>query len=198
MSLIITAAIVGGGALIAGVTARVVASRRARERLAKTASAVLPPSPLAEAGFEVQQGDVISISARELWLEQGWLLHEAGEPIAAILFAGESVVLALPKPRSRLYLLDETSLSLPAEPPSSLDCQGARYERARRLPVEIEPLDKSVDPPWQSALLVEYRGLVSDVVWVLVHQGQCRAWRGRAVEQGEIEHWGGGAATLER
>lgn len=197
MSLIVTALLVGGGAALAGLTARVLSRRRAKPPPPAPEPEPVKRTPLADAGFEIEQGDVISVSGRELWLEQGWLLREAGDPVAAILFAREAVVIALPKPRARLYWLDETDLPMPADPPTALDHAGVRYDRARRLPVEIEPLEKSPDPPWQSALLTEYRGLGSEVVWALVRAGKCRAWRGRAVDAAELENWGGGRGTLE-
>jgi hypothetical protein len=205
MSLLVTAAIVGGGALVAAIGTRiaVAARRRARARAhaanadAAAAGAKPAESRLAETGFTVQQGDVISVTGRELWLEQGWLLLEGNDAIAAILFAREAVVLAHPKPRPRFYYLNEIELRLPADPPSALDHGGVRYERARRLPIAIEPLPKSPDPPWQTALLTEYRGLGSEVLWALIHSGTCRAWSGRAVDDAEIELWGGGSSTLE-
>jgi hypothetical protein len=199
MSLIVTALIVGGGAIVAGVGARLALARRSRRRRQREVAAEpAKASRLAAAGFTVEQGDVISIAGRELWLEQGWLLLEGDDAIAALLFAREAVVLARPKPHVGFHYLREVELRLPADPPGALDHGGARYERARRLPVLIEPLAQSPDPPWREALLTEYRGLGGEVLWALVHAGTCKAWSGHAVAEHEIEHWGGGAETLNR
>lgn len=199
MSLIVTAIIVGGGALAAGIGARVALARRAR-RQSKAESTRQPaaPSRLAAAGFAFEQGDVISIAGRELWLEHGWLLAEGDDPIAALMFAREAVVLSEPRPRSRVCRLSEIKLRMPGDPPSALDHAGSRYERARRLPVAIERLPDSPEPPWTDALLTEYRGLGGEVLWALVAEGTCRAWAGFFVAEHEIEHWGGGADTLAR
>lgn len=196
MSLLVTALLVGGGALAAGVAARAIARRRR--------SAVPPAQPppprtrLADAGFTVEHGDVVSALGKEAWLEHGWLLAEAGQPVAAVLMATDAVIVALPKPRTRLYWLAPVTLGLPGDPPSTLEHGGVRYERARRVPVEIEPLGGSPDPPWTSALLLEYRGLAGEALWALSHGQSTLAWRGRVVEDSELENWGGGASTLTR
>jgi hypothetical protein len=196
VSLLVTALLIGGGALAAGAAVRLLA-RRKRAPLSEPALAAPLGAPLSESGFGVEQGDVISVPGRELWLEQGWLLREAGEPIAAILFAREATIVALPEPNRCIHLLQQAELALPAEPPSALDHAGVRYERTRRLPVEIEVMPQSPEPPWPSALLVEYRGLANEVLWALVQSGSCSVWCGRALDAAEIERWGGGAETLE-
>jgi hypothetical protein len=199
VSLLVTAIIVGGGALVAGIGARIALARRARRQSEdEVAEEPAKASRLAIAGFAFEQGDVISIAGRELWLEHGWLLAEGDDPIAALLFAREAVVLAEPRPRGRVCRLHEVELRMPGDPPSALDHGGARYERARRLPVAIERLPQSPEPPWPNALLCEYRGLGGEVLWVLLHAGTCRAWAGFFVAEHEIEHWGGGAETLSR
>jgi hypothetical protein len=71
------------------------------------------------------------------------------------------------------------------------------FERVRRLPVRVEPLEKSPPLPWDEAMLSEYRGLATDALFVLGNAGRIRAWQGRLVGESEIERWGGGKSTLE-
>ncbi len=191
MSLILTAALIGGALAAVGATVRWARSKkspapRPAEAPEKAAS------PLSAAGFSVDLGDVISIDGRELWLERGWALSEGGELVAAVLFTDSEVIVALPAPEPRMSLLRETELSLPEDPPASLEAAGARYERVRRLPVEAAALGDTPPPPWPSALLCEYRGLGGEQLWVVGHGDFSRAFVGRAVTDDEFEMWGKG------
>jgi hypothetical protein len=189
--LILTAVLIGSGLAAAGVGARFALRKKAPAPETEEAPKAAP-SPLRAAGFSVDLGDVISIDGRELWLERGWVLSEAGEPVAAVLFADAEVIIALPPPEPRLSLLKETELSLPEDPPASLEAAGARFERVRRLPVEAAALANTPPPPWASALLCEYRGLGGEQLWVVGHGAFCRAFVGRAVNADEFEMWGKG------
>lgn len=195
MSLVVVALVVGGGVLVVGALAR-------RRRSAREPE---PPPPANEppahelAGFPVALGDVISVAGEEAWLEHGWFFEEAGAAVAAVLFAGETSVLALPEPRSALYWLSKCAPpSLGGEPPPTLDVDAEHFERARRIPVVVRTLGRAPDPPWESALLAEYRALGGHVLWMLAHGGRALCWRGRRVEDSELENWGGGSSTLER
>jgi hypothetical protein len=135
-------------------------------------------------------GDVISVRRTEAWLEHGWLLREAGEAVALVLFSREATVIALPAPKSALYWLSEVSLDWPSEPPSSIDIGSVCYERACRVPVDIEALADAPDPPWQDGLLTEYRALSGEVLWALGRRGAFKAWNGRRVPESDLELWG--------
>lgn len=201
MSLIVLA-IVGGGALAAGVVTRWALGRRrpALPPRPPVPAVALPgpsPSPLARSGFSFELGDVIEIGGRELWLEQGWLLSEGTDAVAALFRAGPTAVLTLAPPSTATYLLDAAELALPGEPPSVIEVGAVRFERVRRLPVELAALGKTPPLPWSETLLTEYRGLGDDALWVLGTGAGARAWQGRVVREPEIERWGGGDATLE-
>jgi len=200
VSLIIAAVVAGGGALVAGAMAGWLRARRQRSVSAPTASAAEPapaPSLLARSGFDVELGDVIEVAGRELWLEQAWLLAEAGDPVAALFAAREATLIALPPPSRTVYLLEEVSVGIAADPPAVLESRGVRFERARRLPVRVSCIGKSEPLPWDEAVLAEYRGLARDALWVLGRPGATRAWQGRAADESEIVRWGGGQKTLE-
>ncbi len=191
MSLLATLLVVGGGAVVAAVLAR---RRRRPVAAERDDSASAPASELAD--FPVALGDVISVGGEEAWLEHGWLLEESGAAVAALLFAGRVIVLALPAPRSLVYWL--SALDAPpfaGEPPSSLDLDGEHLERARRLPVAVRALGRAPDPPWDSALLAEYRALGGGVLWMLARGDRALAWRGRRVDDSELENWGRATAS---
>jgi hypothetical protein len=194
MSVIVTAALLAlSGAALSGVTVQVLGRWRKRRLAAKAtlsrASEADPPRS-AVAGFRVNLGDVISVRGNELWLEQGWLLRESEESFAQVLFAREATLVALPEPHAALFWLEPVTLAWPAEPPPSIDVAGLRHERARRVPVEVEALGETQDPPWTSALVAEYRALDGEVVWALGRAGAFKSWRGRRLDPSEIEHWG--------
>ena len=109
----------------------------------------------AQREFSVNLGDVVTVDGQEMWLNEGWLLHEAGEPVAALLFSKEGALLALPPPRSGLWLLHRESVQLVGEPPVSLCLRDRTYERVSRLPVQVEMLGRTVEPPCRSAILGE-------------------------------------------
>lgn len=197
MSLVI-AAIVAGGALFGG--GALAWLRRKRPGTSKKPPASSPkskPSALATRGFDLELGDVVEIGGRELWLEQGWLLTEGDDAVVAMFSAKEATLVTLPAPSQASYLLDAVELTFPGDPPLTLESAGIRFERVRRLPVRCEPLDKSPPLPWDQAILSEYRGLATDVLFVLGNAGRIRAWQGRLVGESEIERWGGGKSTLE-
>lgn len=199
MSLVLAAIVIGGGALVAGLTTRWATGRKKTRPARDAASpAVEAPAPtlLTKAGFEVDLGDVVEVAGRELWLESAWLLSEGADPVAALYAAREAVLVVLPPPRRTVYLVDAVDLRLPDDPPASLESGGVRFERVRRIPVRITAIEGTAPLPWDEALLAEYRGLAGDVLWLLGRGPSAKAWQGRVVGESEIERWGGGGATL--
>ena len=191
MSVLVTAALLAaGGALAAGITARALSRVRARRLRALEARDVGGDDRLARAGFLVGVGDVISVGAREAWLEHGWLLSEGGAPVVALFFARDATLVALPAPRKSVFWSSERTIEWPNDPPSSLDVGGVRYERALRLPVELSSLGAAPDPPWTTAVFAEYRGLGGEMLFALGRAGSVRAWIGARVDPAELETWG--------
>lgn len=196
MSLVI-AALVAGGALFGGGALAWLRRKRPTSRKQASTSVPAKPGALAKRGFDLELGDVVEIGGRELWLEQGWILSEGDDPVVAMFSAKEATLVTLPAPSKASYLLDAVELAFPGDPPLTLESAGIRFERVRRLPVRVEPLEKSPPLPWDQALLSEYRGLATDALFVLGNAGRIRAWQGRLVGESEIERWGGGKSTLE-
>jgi hypothetical protein len=197
LSLTLAAILIGAGALFGGGTWAWRRRRPPAKPSAATATAPVKVSLLSTRGFDIELGDVIEVGGRELWLEHGWVLAEGEDPIVALFSAREATLVALPAPSRALYLLDEVDLKLPGDPPLTLESNGVRFERVRRLPIRVEVLEKSPPLPWEEALLSEYRGLATDALFVLGQTGRLRAWQGRQVGESEIERWGGGKSTLE-
>ena len=198
MSLVLAAMVLGGSALVAGLTTRWMSSRKKHDPKPAVLAPPPPPapSPLSKAGFDVDLGDVVEVAGKELWLESAWLLSEGGDPVAAVYVAREAVLLVLPPPKRTLHLLALVELRLPDNPPASVESGGVRFERVRRIPVRVTAIENSAPLPWDEALLAEYRGLAGDVLWMLGRGASAKAWQGRVVAESEIERWGGGGATL--
>ncbi len=185
MSLVLAAIVMGAGALMSGGTWAWFRRRpKTKPPPTEPAEAEVPkPNALSPHGFGVELGDVIEVGGRELWLEQGWLLSEGDAPVVALFVAREATLVALPPPSRSLYLLDAVDLVVVGEPPLTLESRGVRFERVRRLPVRVEPLDKTPPLPWEQALLSEYRGLAEDALFVLGNSGGVRAWQGRITSE---------------
>lgn len=164
---------------------------------AQPAPAVERERPLSSRGFRVELGDVLEIAGQELWLERGWLLAEGDQPVMALLFSAAHTLVVEPGEPARLTLARELELELPATVPSALEVGGVRFERARRLPVTVTALGPTPAPPFDEAVITELRGLAGDVLYVLGHQGFCKAYQGRAVQSSDVTLWGGGESTLE-
>lgn len=195
MSLLVTALVIGGGVVVAGVAARLAIRTKQKQKTSKQEPA--PPSPLKAAGFALELGDVIGVGGRELWLVSGWLLSEGNEAIFAVLFSsGDEALVLRPHGNALPVLVKETTIEIAEQAPNTLESDGVRFERARRLPVTLTALGDAPEPPWTETLVCEYRGLAGESLWLLGHGKFARAWQGRALSASEIELWGGGAATL--
>ena len=72
----------------------------------------------------------------------------------------------------------------------SLCLRDRTYERVSRLPVQVEMLGRTVEPPCRSAILGEYRGTEGEAFWLLAGDQCARAWRARRIEDHELECWG--------
>jgi hypothetical protein len=185
VSLILVSLLAGAGAASVGLWLR-----QRRRRRAESATRRPEVDTTRVAGLEIGVGDVVSIHGQELWLEQGWLLSESGRPLAALFEAREDSVLQFAPPRREQFRLTRVEFPFPADAPTSVEHDGERYERVRRLPVELSGIGESRPPPWQAALLLEYRSLGGELLLVLGQAPHFLCWFGPSLPDGAIERWG--------
>lgn len=186
MSLVALTLIAGGASLGLWL------GHRVRRRLTRKHAEPAQPSkdPSHAGGLELGVGDVVSVQGEELWLEHGWLLSEAGRSLAGLFQAREASLLEFAPPRREHFRLTRTDVAIPGDAPTSLEHHGVRYERVRRLPVEVSAIGDSRPPPWSTALLVEYRSLASELLLVVGQAPEYLAWQGLPLLDGALERWG--------
>ena len=188
MSLIVGGLVAGVLVAALGATAAILGRRRRARALLPPPGARLTPTGLIAEGFEADVGDVISLDRREYWLEDAWLLRET-EPVAAVCFARDVVLVLFPQPSEICYRLEEIPFDAVNDPPNVVEYQGQRYERRRRRPLLVEARGDA-SPPFREALLVEYDALADGVLWLLLGREQQHAWCGQRCSMSQFERWG--------
>jgi hypothetical protein len=219
---VLSAVAVAGGLLVG----RWVAARIHRKALAAEANdanepprASPPPGPSAASAdasasapflaidwriFPCALGDVVlrTLDDSEAWLAGAIVLRE--DAPAAVLFiapdaAGERAIYARPRPNVGLAWLApvaEGAALVGAEPPSTLEIDGIRFERRRRLPLRAERWGTGTPEVQGTTFLGEYDAPAGEVAIVLIADGVARAWRGRRLEPGQYEVWNGEKTIL--
>lgn len=186
MSVVVFSLLVGAGAASLGVWWR----RRARARAGSEVESASPAVARTGSGLELAVGDVVSIRGEELWLEQGWLVSEAGRAVAGVFEAREGVVVEFASPRREHFRATSSGIEVPTDAPMALELGGVRYERVRRLPIELDALGESRPLPWKTGLFFEYRSLSGDLLLVIGQAPAYRAWVGSPLPDGALERWG--------
>lgn len=156
------------------------------------------------ASFPCQLGDVIlALGSDEAWLAGALLLSEE-VPAVALFIApdagGDRAVLARPRPVEDILWLSPiaaSSLRLGAEPPSSLEHQGERFERLRRLPFRAERHGTGAPDVGDAVVLADYKSASGDRLIVLVGRDTPRAWVGRELNAGMYDVLASGKDSLD-
>ncbi len=185
MSLILLSLLVGAGAAGAGVWLRRRKLRRAVNEAPRS-----KPDAARVPGLELAVGDVVSVHGEELWLEQGWLMSEAGRALGGLFEAREAWLVEFASPRHEYFRLSPVEVSVAGEGPMSVEHRGVRYERVRRLPVELAAIGSSRPPPWKTGLFFEYRSLSGELLLVLGQAPNVRCWSGPSLPESAVERWG--------
>ncbi len=217
MSLLLTGALIAGGILLGRFIAR--GERRPAATPAdggkpgeaeeeQEAEEAPPPRTTAPMeGFACELGDVVlRAGGEEAWLAGALVLSEGrGERASLVLFVspdagGDRAVLARPDPARELVWLApvEGDLRLGAEPPSTIERDGERFERKRRLPLHAERVGSGAPDLGDAVVFAEYTGLGDERLVVLASSSGSRAYRGALLADGTFDVLPGGKSTLEK
>lgn len=208
MTILVDALVVGGGILLGRWIARTL---RGRRRAAAAAQSPAPrdgahPANDPFAGMPCKLGDVVVRTAErdEAWLA-GALVFEEDKTVAALFVApeagGDRALFVRDAPGSGLTWLvplAKGALPLTSDPPHAVEHEGARYERARRLPVKVTRLGTGAPTVGVRAVVAEYAGAAAERLVVVAGTEQTLAWKGVSLGEGDYDVLPGGASTLER
>jgi len=154
------------------------------------------PEPAALAELPLALGDVIVAGSEERWLAGALVAREKGRVISALFLAPEGAstraVAAFALPRTEIFWLDPVEVDIPAEPPATLEINGAMLTRRGRLPVAVERIGQGAPHVGESALWASYDGGGREVAIVLASNGRSHAWMGRRMDADEYDRLGAG------
>lgn len=196
MSIVLTSLGVAGGILLARAVSR--AFRRDRPAAEPNgnpgAGAAKKDATPGLAGFPCQLGDVILGQAGdEAWLA-GALVFRERLPMAVLFIApdagGDRAVYARPSPHSSLLWMSPVppdALVIGRDPPSAIELDHERFDRARRLPFRVERLGTGAPDVGEEVVVAEYDAATGDRLLVVVGASGARAWKGRSLEEGTYE-----------
>lgn len=147
-------------------------------------------------------GDVVMRGDEEAWLAGGIVFLE--EHAVSALFVAPDVgagraVYARARPNAELFWLVPVAagaLTVGAEPPTSLEHEGVRYDRLRRLPVNVKRAGSGAPDVGDQVIVAEYASSGFERLVVVTGAGAARAWAGSVLEEGMYEVLPSGKATL--
>lgn len=214
MSLVLAGLVLAGtsGALVLGrwIARRRDAAQDDDETTGEPAGAGEPPGapPSSEdrlEDFVCRLGDVVMrLTGEEAWLAGGVILAEQ-IPVAVLFVApdagGGSAIYARALPSKGiawLAPLDPSAVLVGGEPPSSVELEGVRFERARRLPLRPRRVGVGAPDFGDSVIAAEYASAGAERLLVFkAASGVVRAYRGVELEEGSFEVIASGRATLD-
>ena len=167
------------------------------------------PTPAIDlSAFPCQLGDVVlRAMGGEAWLA-GALVFSDDAPTAVLFVApeagGDRAIFARARPEATLAWLEPLSAEAVAavgggpggEPPTTLEHDGTRFERIRRLPVRVARAGSGAPDVGDRAILAEYAAAGGEQLVMLVGSALPHAWRGAALAPGMYDVLPGGAHTL--
>ena len=155
-------------------------------------------------GFPCQLGDVLMrITGEEAWLAGGLVLYEEG-PVAALFVAPEAghdcAIYARPQPRESIFWLeplDPGAVLVGGEPPTSVEHDGIRFDRVRRLPLRPKRIGVGAPDVGDAVVLAEYASAGAERLLVMRStSGTSCAFRGVELEASTYEVIASGRSTL--
>jgi hypothetical protein len=208
VTLLLDAALIVGGLALGRWIARRVRSRR--EPVASPPAsgtmkeAHVPPRADLPTSFPCKLGDVVvRIAERdEAWLAGGLVFAEE-RPVAALFIApeagGDRAIFVRDVPGAGVTWLAPIAANAPAvtkEPPHALEHDGVRYERARRLPVNVARAGSGAPSVGERAIVAEYAGPAAMRMVIVAGSEQTLSWKGVALGDGEYDVLPGSPETL--
>lgn len=174
-----------------------------KKRPRRTPTATKPSSRID--GFACQLGDVLMrITGEEAWLAGGIVLAEE-VPVAVLWVAPDAghdvVIYVRPNPRPGLMWLEPlepSAILVGGEPPSSVEHEGIRFERARKLPLRPRRVGVGAPDVGDAVTVAEYASTGTERLLVLkATNGLVHAYRGHELEDAVYEIIASGETTLE-
>ena len=162
-----------------------------------------PPDALFEE-LPCKLGDVVMrAGGDEAWLA-GVVAFREQHLVSALFVAPEAgkdrAIYARSRPNAHLFWLEPIApgdVVLGAEPPTSIEHGGVRYERARRLPVHVDRYGSGAPDLGDQVIVAEYAAAGFERLLVVTGGGTARAWAGTALEEGMYEVLPSGRTTLD-
>lgn len=186
-----------GGTKELKVSEELLAEPRTPEKPAKKAHPTLSGSPC-------QLGDVVlRATGEEAWLAGAIVFEE--DALSSVLFCspdkgGHSAVFVRSDsaaPLLWLHPVDAGALQVGREPPASLEWEGIRFERVRRLPLRARVIGTGAPTVGATAIVAEYRTPSTETLLILIGTERTIAYRGEVVSEGLYEVIASGTRTLE-
>lgn len=167
-----------------------------------------PPPPGGAAnrveGFVCQLGDVVMrMTGEEAWLAGGVVLSEE-VPVAILFVAPEAghdrMIYARTRPKGNILWLeplDPGAIFVSGQPPSSVEHEGIRFDRARRLPLRPRRIGVGAPNLGDAVVVAEYTSPGAERILTLkANSGAAFCYRGIELEEGMFEVIPSGDATL--
>jgi hypothetical protein len=209
VSLVLTSLLVAGGVLLGRFIAKSAPPRgdepAPADKAEKKEQETMPmrEPEISLDAFPVQLGDVIVRPAQgEAWLA-GALVFSEDAPVAAVFVApdagGDRAILVRPNPAPSIAWLEPVrpgTIESGPEPPTSIEHEGTRFERLRRLPLRVSRLGSGAPDVGDRVIFAEYATAGIERLLVLVSGGHARAWRGAVLDEGTYDVLPGGKSTL--
>jgi hypothetical protein len=195
MSILITALVVGCGVAVGRL---LVQSPRVLRHKAvappEAAPKAEPEQPAMLEGFPCQLGDVVMRNAGdEAWLAGALVLSESRDtPVVVVFVCPEAgamrVVLARPNEEDLLWLSEAKGVVLAlGEPATTLEVEGERFERRRRLPLRAERRGTGAPDLGPDVIFAQYAGLADSALVVLAGREKVLALRGEVLPSGSYD-----------
>jgi hypothetical protein len=223
VSLLVTGAIIGGGLLLGRLIAIAVRGGRSTKQREGESDEQEPAEPDVSAPkkddgksaprarvdrfalLPFKIGDVIlRAGGEEAWLAGALVFSE--DAVAAALFVApeaklDRAIFARTKKASAriawLEPLPDGAITTGAEPPSSIEHEGTRFDRVRRLPVRVERAGTGAPDVGERAIVAEYATPAGDALVLVLSSSNVRAWRGTLLEEGMYDVLPGGRGEAD-